>query len=326
MTQTPTDLSHSPVILVHGGAGPLPEEDWHAAMEGVREAREAAFQCLQRGGSAEDACIAAVMVLEDHPVYDAGIGSHLDQRGKVVMDASIMRDDRSFGGVIGVETVRNPIQLARTIMHDPDLIILFGEGAEAYAKAKQIALCENSVFVVPREQSRFLRHQEEGHSGRMSEFLQEKSQPRSDTVGAVVRDSKGQFVAANSTGGTPFKIHGRVGDTPLPGCGLVAEAGKGAVACTGWGEAITRLLLAQRTLLSMHDRLTQDAANQAIFDLYKQTGGEGGVLCIREDGDIGVAFNTTHMPWAGLTAQGQRLDTMNHDVSVRERCMQPPKK
>lgn len=308
-----------PIVLVHGGAAGLPAHEWADSMSGVRKAREAAISCLHKGGSAEQAAEAAIMLMEAHPLFDAGYDSHLDQRGKVVLDAAMVRGDLAVGAIAGVEHLAHPIQAARLLMNDPDLVMLFGAGAEAYANEQGLPLIENKALVSEREQRRFEGFVKQGHPGTMSAFLAQEKQKRmrtGDTVGAVIRDTEGTLIAANSTGGTPYKRPGRIGDTPLPGCGAIAEVGRGAVVCTGWGEAIVRLTLAQRVLAAIQERGAQAAAEWGVGLLAEALDAEGGVLCIGPTGEAGIAFNTTHMPWAALFCDEQEADADTLDRHI----------
>lgn len=308
-----------PVIVVHGGASSaqVPGCEWESNMQGVRQACRAGAKILLSGGSAEDAVTQAILVMEEHPLFDAGYGSHLDQRGRVVLDASLMRgEDLAYAGLIGMERCRNPILVARRLLDDPDLVMLHGEGADQYAQEHGFPPIENSELVSPREQERFAQMKEAGYTGGMRDFLDRR--PLSDTVGAVAMDQKGRLAAGNSTGGTPFKKHGRVGDTPLPGCGAIAEDPLGAVCCTGWGEAITRVTLASRVLQMVASGLSpEEAVQRGVHFFLERTQSECGVLCIDGKGSLGVAFNSPQMPWAALLNDGTFVDSDTWDRKVQ---------
>lgn len=304
-----------PALVVHGGAAStqVSAQEWLQLMNGVKEACQAGMHVLQQGGTAEDAVTEAITLLEEHPLFDAGFGSHLDQRGHAVLDASMMRGcDLAFAGLIGMERCRNPIQVARRLLEERDLMILFGQGAEAYAQQQGFPLIDNQTLITAREQQRFEKFRRDGFSGRMTDFLHKR--PLSDTVGAVAMDRLGRLVAANSTGGTPFKIHGRVGDTPLPGCGVLAEEPFGAVCCTGWGEAITRMTLSSRVIQALRQGIpVEQAVQQEVHRFRETTHSECGVLCLDGQGNLGIAFNSPQMPWAAHTATGQWIDADTHN-------------
>jgi beta-aspartyl-peptidase (threonine type) len=296
-------------MIVHGGAWAIPDDAVDAAQVGCRNALAAGWAVLSAGGGALEACEAAVRVMEDDPVYDAGFGSHLNAAGVVELDAALM-DGRSlrYGAVANVRRVRNPITLARHVLTGPGTFLV-GEGAEQFAAARGVALIENSELVLERER----RLWEEWRAGQGAEALygvpssarQEadvvaQSAVGGDTVGAIALDSAGNLVAANSTGGTPFKLPGRVGDTPLVGCGLYADALVGAAVCTGWGESIVRVALARRAVELLERGLPpQSAAELAVRTLARSvSGGSGGCILLTPGGQLGLAWNTRRMAYA----------------------------
>lgn len=307
-----------PVFVVHGGAAStqVSDREWSQLMSGIKEACRAGVFILQHGGKAEDAVTEAIRILEEHPLFDAGFGSHLDQRGRVVLDASLMRgEDLSFAGLIGMERCRNPILVARKLLEEQDLMILFGQGAEAYAHQHGFPLIDNRELISEREQKRFEKFQRDGFSGRMTDFLAKR--PLSDTVGAIAMDTQGRLVAGNSTGGIPFKVHGRVGDTPLPGCGVLAEDPIGAVCCTGWGEAITKMTLASRVIeLLRQGQPPLSAVQRAVKHFRAITKSECGILCINGQGQLGVAFNSPQMPWAAYSPVEEWIDADTHSFKI----------
>jgi beta-aspartyl-peptidase (threonine type) len=298
-----------PAIIVHGGAWDIPRALHAGHLEGCGSAVEVGWRVLARGGSAVDAVEAAVRVLEDHPVFDAGRGAHLNRDGAVELDAGLM-DGRTLmaGAVASVKHVANPISLARRVLYDCEHVFLVGEGAERFAQACGISLCDNATLVVERERLAWEQRradeialQANGDSARHSgaEFLPEAA----DTVGAVALDAEGNLVVGNSTGGTFYKHPGRVGDTPIIGCGLYADNLMGAAACTGWGEQIMKTVLAKATV----DQIAllgnaETAANVAIAYFQHRVGGLGGVICLSPDGKLGWAHSTRYMACAYRTA------------------------
>jgi beta-aspartyl-peptidase (threonine type) len=272
----------SPAIIVHGGAGPIKDDSLPARLEGCRAAALAGWQILEQGGSALDAVEAAVTALEDNPLFNAGVGSTLNALGKVEMDAAIM-DGSSLraGAVAAVSGVRNPIKLARRIMEDGRHVMLAGEGASLFARDIGFSECAPETLVVERERARW----EQKHG----------------TVGCVAFDAAGKLAVATSTGGIFNKLPGRVGDSPLIGCGTYAND-IGAVSCTGHGEAIIRVVLAKSAVdLLKGGTDAPSAAKQAIDLLAAKTESTGGLIVISGDGKIGYARNTTHMPVCSIT-------------------------
>ena len=288
-------------IIVHGGAGNIPDEEIDLYIAGCRAALAAGWSLLQGGASALDACEAAVRIMEDDPIFDAGTGSVLTSLGTVELDAAVM-DGRTlrYGSVANLRHVRNPVSLARRVLEGP-ATFLAGAGAEEFATSHGLEFCANSDLIVPREYELWQRR----HSGQQSAALNHGH----DTVGAIAIDAAGNLVAANSTGGTFFKLPGRIGDTPLVGCGLYADARVGGAVCTGWGEAITRLALARRAVELLERGMDpQAAADLAIRTLANSADdGQGGCILLSPDGRIGVARNTPYMAYAACVEGGDPI-------------------
>lgn len=284
-------------IIVHGGAWDIPAELHADHLSGCRAAAEVGWDLLVRGGTAVAAVEAAVRILEDHPAFDAGRGSHLNADGVVELDAGIM-DGKTLmaGAVASVKRVASPISLARRVLHDSPHVFLVGEGAERFSLAAGLPLCDPESLIVPRE--RALWEHKRAEVEQQPPATDFRGYP-SDTVGAVALDAAGNLAVGNSTGGTFFKHPGRVGDTPIVGCGLYADNTLGAAACTGWGEQIIRTVLAKTTV--DHIALlgsARDAARVAIAYFKHRVGGLGGVICISPDGQIGFAHSTPYLAHA----------------------------
>jgi beta-aspartyl-peptidase (threonine type) len=288
-------------LIVHGGAWEIPEPARSGCLAGCRHALQAGWKILSSGGSARDAVEAAVIVLEDDPVFDAGYGSHLNREGRVQLDAIIM-DARTLdaGSVAAVERVRNPIRLARKVMESSEHILLVGEGAEQFAAENGLPLCLNEELICPREREAWERCRTGKHDI-TTHFAESHG-----TVGAVARDARGEIVAATSTGGTCCKLPGRVGDSPLIGCGAYADIEAGGVSCTGYGEAIMRIVMAKAAtdLLSM-GHLDAGAAASACIELLERRGrGKGGLILLDRNGQPGFAFNTPNMAYGYVAGDG----------------------
>jgi beta-aspartyl-peptidase (threonine type) len=275
-----------PSIIVHGGAGPIRDDSLPARFEGCKAAALAAWEILDQGGLATDAAEAAVVVLEDNPIFNAGTGSTLNSLGTVEMDAAIMEGHSlRAGSVAAVSRIKNPIKLARRIMDDGRHVMLAGEGALLFAREIDFPECPPESLIVDREKKRWAS--------------------KHGTVGCVAFDSHGQLAVANSTGGIFDKLPGRVGDSPLIGCGTYADD-YGAAACTGHGEAIIRIVLAKSAVDLLKAGVDpQSAADQAVILLAEKTGSTGGLILIDRHGTVGYARNTTHMPVCWITNSGQ---------------------
>jgi beta-aspartyl-peptidase (threonine type) len=314
-----------PAIIVHGGAGNLEADDPASSggpeaprLEGVRRACAAGWSILSSGGSALDAVEAAVRALEDDPTFNAGTGATLTSAGDVELDASIM-DGGSLrcGAVAVVRDVKNPVSLARAVMERTHHVLLAGPGASTFAREIGIPPHENRLLVTPRQRARWelaqaalraqARPDEAGpeRAGGPPEGLHPPGS-KSGTVGAVARDAHGHLAAATSTGGMSMKLPGRVGDTPIIGCGTYADDGLGAVSCTGHGERIIQLTLARHAAdLVGRGRSAMDAAREAAALLGSRVQGEGGLIIVGPSGDVGFAHNTPVMSRAWTDADGR---------------------
>ena len=280
---------HSLVLVVHGGAGTLRPEIEQPARTGVERALAAGWDILESGGSAKDACEEAIVLLENDPVFDAGVGAHLNRDGYAQLDAILM-DGSSLksGAVAGVERIRNPIRLARRILEDSAHAFMVASGAEQFAVERGMPLCDPNELISPYEHQRWLDNSKSGSP----------SVPHG-TVGAVARDLAGHLCAGTSTGGTFLKQPGRVGDSPLIGCGCYADTESAAVSCTGHGESIMKIVMAKTAadfVASGSD--AQSAADAAVQLLLRKTGGSGGLIVVDRLGRVGVSFSTPHMTWA----------------------------
>ena len=297
----------NPAIVVHGGAWDIPEDEHPAHTAGCFRAAAAGYKILAQGGTALEAVVAAVVVMEDDPTFDAGIGSHLNRVGDIQLDAGIMDGSTlQMGAVAAIERVRNPIQVARLLL-DSDHNMFVGMGATEWARQAGIPLIDAAELVVPREQERYEQRLSHGPPNLGRAFQEEAG-----TVGAVAIDHQGNLAAATSTGGTLFKPVGRVGDSPLPGCGYYADNASAAVSTTGHGEAVMRVQLA-RLAAQYADVLalsgaasdllfTTRAAQAAIDTLANRVNGRGGLIMIDRLGRIGFAHNTPQLARAFMAA------------------------
>lgn len=274
-----------PAVIVHGGAGPIRDDSLAQRLDGCRAAALAAWGILQQNGSALDAAETAVAVLEDNPLFNAGTGSTLNSLGKVEMDAAIMDGENlRAGAVAAVEGIRNPIRLARRVMEDGRHVILGGHGALLFARAIGFPECPPESLIVEGERKRW--------------------RDKHGTVGCVAIDDAGKLAVATSTGGIFNKLPGRIGDSPLPGCGTYADD-RGAVSCTGHGEAIIRITMAARALQFIAQGSDpQSAAVRSLELLQAKTGAQAGLIIMDGQGRIGYARTATHMPVCWISADG----------------------
>jgi L-asparaginase / beta-aspartyl-peptidase len=306
-----------PSLIVHGGAWDIPDEAVDACKAGCERALEAGWSVLSCGGSALDAVQASVIVLEDDPVFDAGFGSHLTLDGYAECDAIVM-DGATLraGAVAALRRIRNPIRLARQVLENCPHMMLVAEGAERFAVGQGLELCAPEELIAEAERDAWLKCRNGKHAAAHHRGHEQ------GTVGAVALDRDGRLFAATSTGGTCCKLPGRVGDSPLIGCGCYADAEAGGVSCTGYGEAIMKVVLAKTAAdflrhpaspdskpspsilpkLSMPD-VPALAAREAVSVLAKRTHATGGVILLDHQGNPGFAFNTPRMAY-GYVADG----------------------
>jgi beta-aspartyl-peptidase (threonine type) len=285
-------------LIVHGGGWNIPSDLADAHKSACKVALMEGWGVLHAGGHALDAVETAIRQMEDNPSLNAGTGAALNAEGQIELDAGIMEGNGlRAGAVAAVQDIRNPISLARRVL-ESEHVLLVGRGASLFAKEVGIAECGREELLVERE-------------WRLWEALKEDATFRSqkaygareaDTVGAVAIDERGDIVAGNSTGGSPHKHPGRVGDSPLVGCGIYADNSVGGVACTGWGESIIRLAMAKTAVgLLREGRPVQEAATLAVQMLAEKVRGLGGLIMIDREGEIGYAFSTPAMAYAYLS-------------------------
>ena len=301
-------MSHQRYALaIHGGAGTIAqatpdiEAPYHAAL---REAIAAGETILAAGGNALDAVVAAVVAMEDCPLFNAGRGSVYTSDGTHEMDASVM-DGHGLraGAVTCVRTIRNPVRLARAVMENTPHVLLTDEGAERFARECGIETAPPEYFAVEDRMQQLLRARAEAAGARLDHDLasvpKEPIDPDSKfgTVGAVARDHCGNLASAVSTGGMTNKRTGRVGDTPVFGAGCYADNRTVAVATTGTGEYFMRAVTAYDVAARMdYAKLPlEEAAQKAIFQRLAGIGGRGGLIAIDRDGNLAMPFNTTGM-------------------------------
>jgi L-asparaginase / beta-aspartyl-peptidase len=303
-----------PALIVHGGAWDIPEEAVEACKTGCHRALAAGWSILSCGGSALDAVEATVTVLEDDPVFDAGYGSHLNFDGRVECDAIVMNGATLRAGAAAtLQRIKNPIRLARKILEHCPHMMLVAEGAERFAKAQGMQLCKPEELVSEAEWEAWQKCKEDTHAAEHHRGHEQ------GTVGAVAIDRDGHLFAATSTGGTCCKLPGRVGDSPLIGCGCYADSEAGGVSCTGYGEAIMKVVLAKTAVDLLRQRAicvdspvahsgdtsTADlAAREAVHLFAKRTHATGGLILLDRAGNPGFAFNTPRMAYGYVAPDG----------------------
>ena len=294
-------------IAIHGGAGVITRSSMSAADEAayradLARALDAGYEVLQSGGASLDAVTAAVRILEDSPLFNAGRGAVFSHDGINELDASIM-DGRTLraGAVTGVRHVRNPVDLARLVMERSPHVLLPGEGAEEFA-------LEQGVELVPRNYFHTERRWQQLEKARSGDRYSSAEIGYFGTVGAVALDAEGNLAAATSTGGMTNKRWGRVGDSPIIGAGNYADNNACAVSATGSGEHFIRTVLGHEiaALVKYRNLPLEDAARQAVHGTLKAVGGEGGVIAVDRAGNISMQFNTEGMFRGARDSRGRR--------------------
>jgi beta-aspartyl-peptidase (threonine type) len=248
-----------------------------------------------------DAVEAAVRVLEDSPVLDAGRGSYLNAAGEIEMDALIMDGGTmSLGAVASVQRILHPISLARKVMTSCRHNFLVGKGAEEFADSIGFPRCTFEELLDDEMRERYLA----GESG--LDLVSGEAGAAGDTVGAVALDSEGNIASGTSTGGTKGKRPGRVGDSPLVGSGGYADDWHAAASATGLGEALMKVLISKRVIDFVAEGLSSQKACEAAIDiLQERVQGEGGLIAIDVRGRVGIAYNTIAMPHAYAVGDGE---------------------
>ncbi len=284
-------------LVIHGGAGTLPRGEMGGERElkyraGLSEALEAGFAVLQAGGTSLDAVTRAVSTLEDDSLFNAGRGAVFTLDGHHELDAAIMDGNKlKAGAVCGVTHIKNPIELARSIMEHSEFVMLSGSGAEEFALGRGFALVPNSYFFTA-ERWKQLERIRGGEAGLSALTLSHVG-----TVGAVALDERGRLAAATSTGGMTGKRHGRIGDSPIIGAGTYADDRSCAVSATGHGEVFIRAAVAHdicsRVRFGGRDLLT--AVREVVHEELRALDGEGGVIAIDAHGEISIEFNSEGM-------------------------------
>ncbi|MBT9391761.1 isoaspartyl peptidase/L-asparaginase [Hymenobacter sp. NST-14] len=338
-------------LVIHGGAGTItralmtPEKE-KAYQDALNQALDAGYAVLKGGGTSVDAVEAAIRVMEDSPLFNAGKGAVFTHDGRNEMDAAIM-DGRTLaaGSVAGVTVVRNPVRAARAVMEQSEHVLLTGAGAEQFAREKQLDIVSPSYFYTEA------RHQQleaalagERKAGTPDQLNAPSATPgkskgkrkggkaqggkaqggkaqgavlpeeqiftegkKYGTVGAVALDQFGNLAAATSTGGMTNKRYGRVGDAPIIGAGTYADNQSCAVSCTGWGEYFLRATVA-RDVAARVEFASQPLpqAAQATIDKVAKLGGDGGLIAVDRQGNIAMPFNSEGMYRAYIRATGER--------------------
>lgn len=292
----------TPKLIVHGGAWSIPEEFEAAHIHGVRAAVEKVFPELLKGMTALDAVESAVNILELDPTFDAGCGAFLNANGEIELDAMIMDGATlNFGAVAAIQNILHPISVSRQIMEKTEHCFLAGAGAQLFARQMGFPVLEPTELLTTREKEFYDKIKNDPN---FTPKLPFEPHPKG-TVGAVAFDKNGNLAAATSTGGTPRKLPGRVGDSPIVGAGTYADNLSGAASATGWGESIMKILMSKTACDFLPGNTAHEAAQKSVQILHERVNGLGGIILIDSHGNYGFAHNTSKMAFAFAGKNGE---------------------
>lgn len=335
------DYSDKITLVIHGGAGTItranmtPERE-KAYREAMNTALKKGYEVLKKGGTSVQAVEAAIHVMEDSPLFNAGKGAVFTNEGKNEMDAAIMEGKTlKAGAVAGVTTIKNPISAAIAVMDQSVHVMMAGKGAEQFAKEKGLQIVDPSYFYTEArykalerakaQEKTELDHNakeenggkggtEEGGKGKGSSSPSSPSSiiftegKKFGTVGCVALDKYGNLAAGTSTGGMTNKRYGRIGDAPIIGAGTYANNATCAVSATGHGEYFIRSVVAHdiSALMEYKGLSLADAANEVVMKKLVERGGEGGVIAVDRNGNVAMPFNSEGMYRGYIKSDGKR--------------------
>ncbi len=305
-------------MVIHGGAGTIVKEDMtpeleKAYLEGLEQALKAGYNVLENGGTAINAVKAAVVVLEDNLLFNAGRGSVFTHKGTQEMDAAIM-DGKTLnaGAVAGMRSVRNPIELAVEVMNNSGHVFLSGKGANDFALKQGIKLEADEYFYSQfrYDQWKAMRDSDmysldHTHQQGIEELMKDK---KFGTVGAVACDMYGDVAAATSTGGMTNKRYGRIGDSPVIGAGTYANNKTAAISCTGHGEIFIKAVAAHDVscLMEYKGLSIQEACEEVVMNKLVEMKGEGGMIAVDGKGNFSMVFNSAGMYRGMMNSEGEK--------------------
>lgn len=299
-------------FAIHGGAGTILKENMTEAKElaykaKLQEARDAGYLLLSQGATSKEAVIAAIMILEDSPLFNAGKGAVYNYEEIHELDASVMDGKtKAAGAVASVKHIKNPITLAVDVMEKSDHVLLAGEGAEEFAESLEYKFINNKVFDT---EHRYEALQAAKEKMEQAHNWYEHEDYRYGTVGAVALDSNGNLFAGTSTGGMTAKRYGRIGDAPIIGAGTFADNSSCAVSATGHGEYFIRFNVAADICARVKYKgiSIATAGKEVLFDELLPAGGTGGVIIVDTAGNVAMPFNTSGMYRASIDGRGKKI-------------------
>lgn len=308
------------VMVIHGGAGTIlkknmtPEKE-AAYIAQLSNALQAGYATVKNGKTSLEAVEAAIRIMEDSPLFNAGKGAVFTHDGKNELDAAIM-DGKTLkaGAVAGVSTIRNPISAARAVMEKSAHVMMIGRGAEEFARQCKLELVDPRYFYTKERWDGLQKALKEDSTKAVLDHGNKKSMQtkavnhdnKFGTVGAVALDKMGNLAAGTSTGGMTNKKYGRVGDSPLIGAGTYANNLTAGISCTGWGEFFIRSVVAHDvSAMIEYKGLSVAEASQAALDKMAGLGGDGGLIALDKNGQVAMPFNTAGMYRGTVTENGK---------------------
>lgn len=310
VTMVDADTGKPVAIAIHGGAGTLLKENMSEAVEAAYRAKleesvRAGYGILKDGGTSREAVMAAIVIMEDSVLFNAGKGAVFTSDGRVELDASIMDgSDLNAGAVTGIRHIRNPIRLANEVLEHSVHVMFMGEGAESFARSRGFEFVDNDYFYTERRRKQLERVQAGDSGTALSEDYTDDQ--KLGTVGAVAMDSGGNIAAGTSTGGMTNKQFGRIGDSPIIGAGTYADNDACGISGTGHGEYFIRTSVAHDICARVLYKNTtlQEAADEVILHRLVEMGAEGGVIGIDRNANIVFSFNSEGMYRAAIDREG----------------------
>lgn len=313
-------LSHAQkryIVVIHGGAGTLLKKDMPPELEQqykekLKEALYKAYEKLQQGQTAIEAVEAAIVVMEDSPLFNAGKGAVFTSEGKNELDASVTYGkDKTAGAVAGVTTIKNPIKAAVAVMQKSEHVMLIGKGAEYFAKTQGLKIVNPKYFWTQHRWDALQKVKKAELKANQPNAVNQRYpvyylvDKKFGTVGCVALDKDGNLAAGTSTGGMTNKKYGRVGDSPIIGAGTYADKNIG-ISGTGWGEFYIRTSAA-RTVAAKYEYQNKDVktATQEVMSEIENMGGDGGIIALDKSGNMAMTFNTEGMYRGAITSNGE---------------------
>jgi beta-aspartyl-peptidase (threonine type) len=299
-------LSSKAILVIHGGAGTITPESLSPELEKaykdkLKEALQAGYMVIDTGGTSVIAIQKAIQILEESPLFNAGVGAVFTHNETNELDASIM-DGKTLnaGAVAGVSRIKSPIAAAYAVMEKSSHVMLSGEGAEEFAEEQGLEMVDPSYFYDETRHQQLLKIKQNSKA-----TIPPSGDNKFGTVGAVALDKEGNLAAGTSTGGMTNKRYGRIGDSPIIGAGTYASNNTCAVSSTGWGEFYIRNVAAYDIAAQMeYANLSIETAAENTINKIVELGGKGGVICIDKDGNFAMPFSTAGMYRGYVNAEG----------------------